>query len=144
MIATVTKNSGGTTWNIGDERNYDVWGGMRQGNATGGPKGRYVANLGHVQDDESGLVYMRARYYEPGSGRFVSQDLKRSGVNYYVYASNNPVDRLDFDGCSDEEAHQIGQSLIQNALPTFFSHDSRGSQLPPSCQDRGYCGCPQM
>lgn len=45
MIATVTKNSGGTAWNIGDERNYDVWGSVRQGNATGGPKGRYVANL---------------------------------------------------------------------------------------------------
>jgi hypothetical protein len=44
-------------WNVGNERSYDVWGGVRSGAATGGPKGRYCANLGHVQDDESGLIY---------------------------------------------------------------------------------------
>ena len=62
MVATVQKSGAGTSWTIQDERSYDVWGSVRSGNATGGPRGRYCANLGHVQDDESGLIYMRAWY----------------------------------------------------------------------------------
>ncbi|QYK54244.1 MAG: RHS repeat-associated core domain-containing protein [Fimbriimonadaceae bacterium] len=98
MIATVRPLSGGTAWDIADERNYDVWGGVRQGNTTGGPKGRYVANLGHVQDDESGLIYMRARYYEPESGRFISEDPRNDGGNWYIYARNAPASFADFSG----------------------------------------------
>lgn len=45
---------------------------MISGSTTGGSNQRYCANLERVQDDESGLVYMRARYYEPESGRFIS------------------------------------------------------------------------
>ncbi|QYK54245.1 MAG: RHS repeat-associated core domain-containing protein [Fimbriimonadaceae bacterium] len=98
MIATVRSLSGGTAWDIYDERNYDVWGGVRQGNTTGGPKGRYVANLGHVQDDESGLIYMRARYYEPETGRFINEDSVRQGVNWYTYCKSNPVNFVDSSG----------------------------------------------
>gem|GEM_PF-6689855 len=43
----------------------------------------YCANLGHKQDDESGLIYIRARYYEPGSGRFISQDTYRVEIRSY-------------------------------------------------------------
>ena len=100
MVATVQKNGFGTSWTIQDERSYDVWGSVRSGNATGGPRGRYCANLGHVQDDESGLVYMRARYYEPSSGRFVSEDPAMDGANWYVYAANDPIKYADRTGRS--------------------------------------------
>ena len=98
MIATVQKNGSGTSWKIHDERSYDVWGSVRSGNVTGGPRGRYCANLGHVQDDESGLVYMRARYYEPGSGRFASEDPAGDGTNWYIYAASNPTNGTDPSG----------------------------------------------
>ncbi len=55
---------------------------MRAQQNAGDPKLRYCANLGHNQDDESGLIYMRARYYEPASGRFVSEDSELSLVFY--------------------------------------------------------------
>ena len=71
---------------------------MRAGSSTGAPGGRYCANLGHQQDDESGLVYMRARYYEPGSGRFVSEDTARDGWNWFAYCGNDPVGRVDRTG----------------------------------------------
>jgi hypothetical protein len=51
-----------------------------------------------VQDDESGLIYMRARYYEPWSGRFVSEDPKNHGWNWYAYANSNPVNFVDATG----------------------------------------------
>src|SRR5471030_1398463 len=47
---------------------------IRIGAQTGDPRGLYCASLGHKQDDESGLIYMRARYYEPITGRFISSD----------------------------------------------------------------------
>lgn len=107
MTATLSLTGNGTGWNIANERSYDVWGGVRSGAATGGPKGRYVANLGHVQDDESGLIYMRARYYEPESGRFVSEDFVGSGSNWYAYCGNDPVNFADPTG-GERETIEIG------------------------------------
>ena len=72
MVATLSKV--GSTFQLSNQRSYDAWGAIRLGATAGDPKDRYCANLGHKQDDESGLVYMRARYYEPTSGRFISQD----------------------------------------------------------------------
>jgi RHS repeat-associated protein len=34
---------------------------------------------------------MRARYYDPACGRFVSEDPAASGANLYVYADDDPV-----------------------------------------------------
>jgi len=72
-----------------------VWG-ERQTPALQTGKG-YCANLGH-QEDETGLVYMRARYYEPTTGRFISEDPGRDGVNWYLYADGNAVNKVDFTG----------------------------------------------
>ncbi len=51
---------------------------------------------GQYEDAETGLYYNRYRYYDPDSGRFVSQDPigLRGGVNLYQYASN-PVVMVD-------------------------------------------------
>ena len=101
-----------SSYALGDQRSYDAWGGVRAGNAAGEPNARHVANLGHLTDDESGLVYMRARYYEPGTGRFVSQDPARDGLNWFVYADNNPIDYSDPSGRSAESDNLIGNILI--------------------------------
>ena len=111
-MATLTKNASGTSWNVGNERSYDVWGGVRSGSATGGPKGRYCANLGHVQDDESGLIYLRARYYEPSTGRFISEDLAKDGGNWYSYASNCPISYVDPSGNSVEDLNPFIGGLM--------------------------------
>ncbi len=98
MVATLTKNASGTSWNVGNEHSYDVWGGVRSGNASGGPKGGYCASLGHVQDDESGLIYMRARYYEPSTGRVISEDPAMDGGNWFVYGKSSPTRYNDYNG----------------------------------------------
>ena len=71
-----------------------VWGEVQGSLGTG--RG-YCANLGHPED-ETGLVYMRARYYEPATGRFISEDPVRDGVNWYLYAEGNPIKGADFTG----------------------------------------------
>jgi hypothetical protein len=41
------------------------------------------------------LYYLRARYYDPSIGRFMSEDPAQDGLNWYVYCGNNPVMFVD-------------------------------------------------
>ena len=89
--------TGATSYAVGNLRKYDAWGNSRLNSASSGFHG-YCGNLGHKEDPESGLTYMRARYYEPGTGRFISQDPAYDGINWYGYCAGNPVDRVDSTG----------------------------------------------
>ncbi|MBK7196412.1 MAG: VCBS repeat-containing protein [Myxococcales bacterium] len=56
--------------------------------------------VGERLDGETGLVYMRARYYDPVLGRFTAADASsptnpRVGTNRYAYALNDPVNLRD-------------------------------------------------
>jgi RHS repeat-associated protein len=51
------------------------------------------------ENDGTGLYYCRARYYVPDWGRFLSEDPAGSGLNWYVYCNNNPVN------CTDPTGH---------------------------------------
>ena len=46
-------------------------------------------------DKETGSVYLRARYYEPRTGRFRAEDPVRDGLNWYTYAGSNPICFID-------------------------------------------------
>jgi hypothetical protein len=41
---------------------------------------------------------MRARWYDPAVGRFVSEDPGRDGGNWYCYTDDGPVSRADENG----------------------------------------------
>jgi uncharacterized protein RhaS with RHS repeats len=50
---------------------------------------------------KTGLYYYRARYYEPSTGRFLSEDPMFFDGNSYAYVDNNPSWKIDpsgFDG----------------------------------------------
>jgi RHS repeat-associated protein len=51
-------------------------------------------------DVETGLYYMRARYYDPKTRRFISEDPigLAGGINEYVFASGDPVNGSDPSG----------------------------------------------
>jgi RHS repeat-associated protein len=55
----------------------------------------YCGSLQHRRDAESGLVYMRARYYEPWTGRFLSEDPAMDGANWYAYCDSDPINFAD-------------------------------------------------
>ena len=64
------------------------------------------------ENDENGLQYNRARYYSPGTGRFISQDptgIEGSGVNLYGYASNSPMNLRDPSGLVASPAPHKGE-----------------------------------
>lgn len=64
---------------------------------------QFVGGYG-CADDGVGLVYMRARYYAPSIGRFISRDPwegveeEPQTLNRYVYVENNPIKWIDPNG----------------------------------------------
>jgi len=57
------------------------------------------------QIDQNGLTYLRARYYESGSGRFVQPDPSRQEQNLYGYSYNDPIDNIDPSGLCWQNAN---------------------------------------
>jgi len=95
------------------------------------PYGSSVASLGsapdgpgytgHVNDPETGLVYMQARYYQP-DGRFLSPDPVEPtpgnlfSFNRYDYANDNPVRYIDPDGRTCTETNKTYTCQIDKVV----------------------------
>ncbi|MDP4153867.1 MAG: RHS repeat-associated core domain-containing protein, partial [Bacillota bacterium] len=53
---------------------------------------------GEYFDKETGDYYLRARYYDTSTGRFLTEAPAISGSNWYIYAENNPIMFTDPSG----------------------------------------------
>ncbi|SHL55395.1 RHS repeat-associated core domain-containing protein [Rhodanobacter sp. OK091] len=86
---------------------------------------------GHVNDPDTGLVYMQARYYDPSTGRFLSADpidpTPGNVFNFsrYDYVNNNPILNTDPTGKSTCVDSMCVHSTIDSVLPRA------NSQPPP-------------
>jgi RHS repeat-associated protein len=69
--------------------------------------------IGQRHDDETGLMYLHARYYDPVLARFIQADPSEPtgagvGINRYAYALNNPVFYLDPSGLEVGDNYERG------------------------------------
>jgi RHS repeat-associated protein len=82
---------------------YDAWGNALTASGTVGTRNKFRFT-GQELDPATGLYFLRARYYDPLTGRFVSRDPAggRIGIplslNRYAYALNNGVNHGDPTG----------------------------------------------
>ncbi len=80
---------------------YDAWGNTRS--EVGSSWNRF-GFTGHEHDKETGLIYVKARFYDPETGRFLGQDAWEGDVmlppslHKYLYAYQNPTVYVDPDG----------------------------------------------
>nr|WP_269745645.1 RHS repeat-associated core domain-containing protein [Brevibacillus borstelensis] len=88
----------------GEELNryeYDTWGNLTA--KTEGMSNPFTYS-GEILDGETGFYYLRARYYDPTVGRFISEDTYKGQVdnplslNRYTYVENNPLRYKDPTG----------------------------------------------
>lgn len=113
---------------------YDAWG------APTGTAGSMAATLGHlnpfryrgyVYDEETGLYYLRSRYYNASLCRFINTDSIFANVyhvgalNILSYCFNSPITHIDPSGCTvipmpppsltGELLRALGSALLKGA-----------------------------
>ena len=148
-VVQLTDGSGTVTKNY----DYDAFGVERNRDENDSNPFRYCAEY---FDNETGTVYLRARYYNPTIGRFTQQDTHwhpgnmiygdspsgsfmpdilaiRQSSNLYLYCTNNPTAFTDPTGYLlvsqyGAFAWQFGGVLVENALVSAWSVYSGGAQ----------------
>ena len=89
------------------EYTYDAWGKLISTTgtlATSLGADNPFRYRGYYYDTETGLYYLRTRYYDPEVCRFISADVYMTtgqgvlGGNMWAYCGNNPVNRYDDGG----------------------------------------------
>lgn len=81
----------------------------------------FIGQYGVRSEPAANLFHMRARYYDPATGRFLSPDPiwpRLSGLNPYQYASENPLKNIDPLGLQDFA--QGPESTIDRQDATFI------------------------
>ncbi|MGM0715499.1 MAG: RHS repeat-associated core domain-containing protein, partial [Bacillota bacterium] len=93
----------GPSGNVLNTYEYDIWGNLLADKVKEAMPNPF-AYAGEMYDKESGFYYLRARYYDPKMGRFISEDTYKGQVdnplslNRFTYVYNNPLRYLDPSG----------------------------------------------
>ncbi|HTS06405.1 MAG TPA: RHS repeat-associated core domain-containing protein [Candidatus Eisenbacteria bacterium] len=96
-LGSITSLSG-STGALANTYTYDSFGNLT--NSTGGVRNSFQYT-GREFDPETNLYFYRARYLDPSSGRFISEDPARfnpNQANFYSYVGNSPLINFDPTG----------------------------------------------
>jgi RHS repeat-associated protein len=108
-------NSAGT---VTDTYDYDAWGNAV--NVTGSRPNNYLYR-GEQFDGDLTLYYLRARYFNPLSGRFLTRDPENghpyapAALEKYTYAADDAVNRIDPSGRAETEEQSYVQTLFSRS-----------------------------
>lgn len=124
-VRTLTNSAGATT----DSYEYDAFG--NEINSTGTTPNNYLYR-GQQYDPDLGLYYLRARYYNPLTGRFMSRDpnnpepfdangmpVDLRSLHKYLYANGNPVDLLDPTGRATYYNPAYNKQTVSGAIGEY-------------------------
>ncbi|RCX18763.1 RHS repeat-associated protein [Anaerobacterium chartisolvens] len=126
-----TVNAAGEVQNSYD---YDIWGNPT---LTVEEYACAIRYAGEFMDAETGLYYLRARYYDPYVGRFISEDSywgedsSPLSLNRYTYCENDPVNYIDPTGHlkqGDEKLTQSAQLQIVELTKQWYAASTQAEK----------------
>ncbi|WP_458453008.1 RHS repeat-associated core domain-containing protein [Methanobrevibacter sp.] len=109
---------------VTDIYTYDAFGNLLD--KTGTTVNNYLY-CGEQFDSATGLYYLRARYMNPETGTFITQDtyagtiFDPTSLHKYLYASANPVMNIDPSGYADTVVELEGSMVISSILDEMAS-----------------------
>ena len=80
---------------------------------------------GEYWDDCSQTYYLRSRYYDPRISRMLTEDPIKHGLNWYVYANNNPIMYIDPSGLVS--VNLVEYAKAQGATVTHGTNSKTGN-----------------
>ncbi|PYS20605.1 MAG: hypothetical protein DMF72_20330, partial [Acidobacteria bacterium] len=114
---------------ITDRYTYDAFGNLIA--ATGNTPNEHLF-AGEQYDTNAGFYYLRTRYLNPSTGRFLSLDSARGSnadprsLHKYLYCLDDPINRIDPSGQSSiaesSVALAVGGILASGAMLGFFTY----------------------
>jgi RHS repeat-associated protein len=135
---------------VTDTYEYDAFG--NRVSSTGTTPNNYLYR-GEQYDPDLGLYYLRARYYNPVTDRFLNVDpMAGAGQRRYEYAAADPVDGADPSGNFVLASYwplmaplQVRPSIPSwcNYIPSFFGVPDQCQAPPPPPQPPPPCTGPQ-
>ena len=135
-LGSVTSLSNGSDA-LANTYTFDSFGKL---NASTGTLTNPFQYTGRESDQETGLYYYRARYYDPNVGRFISEDpivFVGSGTNFYAYVFNSPTVLFDpsgFVGIQKPTTQQLGS--LAALFPGSYVDPTNGNVVVPMpCAD---------
>jgi RHS repeat-associated protein len=112
--SVVAMTDASTSANITHKYQYDEFGNVVQKEESDDNPFRYVGKYGVMYASDN-LYYMRARFYDPTIGRFLSEDPIWS-TNLYPYADNNPVMGIDPRGKSSDPIQEAMLLTVEKLI----------------------------
>jgi RHS repeat-associated protein len=107
-----------STGAVTDTYDYDAFGNLVGSTGTTPNVYRYQ---GEAFDSETGLYYMRARYYDPTVGRFLNVDpMTDEGEHPYTYAGADPVTGHDPTGQQEVLEASFALAVILPSVPQIM------------------------
>ncbi|MBE5783238.1 MAG: RHS repeat-associated core domain-containing protein [Clostridiales bacterium] len=97
---------------------YDAWG---KPLSTTGTLANTLGKLnpfryrGYIYDEETGLYYLRSRYYSATLHRFINADCVYSN-NIFIYTNNRPITQADYGGYSSIDITVPSSAIFQKAI----------------------------
>jgi RHS repeat-associated protein len=104
---------------------------------------RYTAR---ESDTETGFYYYRARYYDPGTSRFISEDPIGfpAGNNFYAYVGNAPFQYVDPTGTEQADSTEIWHHYknVGNSFDVIRAHGFASEALRAAQEWARQHNCP--
>ncbi len=129
---------------------YDVWGNILEKNESEQITNPY-RYAGYQYDDDTGLYYLNARYYDAKIARFLTEDTVTGdrndplSLNRYAYCHNDPIRYTDPTGHrealdqyieeSDSEAARIARQKLEEANNNWAFYNAQLSSIPDKKSD---------